>query len=987
VEQQKQQEQRRHAMKWLLSTINEQIDFSPEIELLVALKKLRNRGISLRDVLSGLFRADGDLSFAGYPELSKQEQKEIESLLSSLPDLLKAAFGHDLNDYPEELQFLGQSFAGLSDGQTGFSWQLFNRTHTGERKAIDGLLFKLAGGASSGIRIQANPTLPEGIPSSILEPSTLSLAFQGAMHADAEVEGRGSSMSLRLGSKISAEAELQYYFGHSSDTIVANALLTSLRHLKSPFDITDIYSEIQDGKHLNAIRLTAQASMGFEGQIGFANAVATGKGGEISAGIDAHVGFTLSESGRFDYLITKAEGLDHLFVRVTRAHSGISQVTESLDIVIDMTHWAKRVYPEIRDHLSACGDLLEEAKTLLPGSETIQNTLKEALQTAIKESNLKDEIKGALGSSSGERIDTIISNKLLPQLEATTAIWQENTLTAARSVVAELFDSVDLSTDIENKLQLKLEKKLKSAFDDLHAGLKQEAGAIIDRLPTEELEKKLQAIGAGIDARIRQAADKTAELTRVMREQLDIIQQRLARLKKPFEDASKAKILFKHEALRREEDGRNLDIQFTLNPRHADAQEVLTEILSARLGPYLVNKRSEAILNISGNYNRYKEIVESKRFNVVLFGLGFNSSTETRIRSIFTVDPQGNIQAITGQEWEKRYGRSVDIRRLTFANAREINASRNFQDITVNFGLSMEDKELQAEELVSYLLPFEQLGLLRTGVTARAVGYIGTSRAGHVELGLALTTEQLDRMILKAEANDGDEVLRIGAEIFEQLVTRQPPNITFRDLLPGLLDALSNETHSELGTVSQAIQGWSVELKQKAMNLSALSAGNGVESLRLEELITWLDARHTALVGTKSYCGSWSNDDTTLPGRVECSALVEARPGMVQFLKAIAGIRRQKLAIEDIENDTQLLDALNQRQMAMNLALKNWHSHGQDTANWWLYQEREPRLFSMALFLLLARLSQNNSSTALPTLSASITFTQSNNARERIPLT
>jgi hypothetical protein len=108
---------------------------------------------------------------------------------------------------------------------------------------------------------------------------------------------------------------------------------------------------------------------------------------------------------------------------------------------------------------------------------------------------------------------------------------------------------------------------------------------------------------------------------------------------------------------------------------------------------------------------------------------------------------------------------------------------------------------------------------------------------------------------------------------------------------------------------------------------------------------------------------------------------------MVQFLHAIASIRRRQLDSEDINNDTQLLDALNESQMAMNLALKNWHSHGQDSANWWLYQEREPRLLSMALFLLLARLSQSNSSAALPTLSASMTFTNANNDRERIPLT
>jgi hypothetical protein len=277
--------------------------------------------------------------------------------------------------------------------------------------------------------------------------------------------------------------------------------------------------------------------------------------------------------------------------------------------------------------------------------------------------------------------------------------------------------------------------------------------------------------------------------------------------------------------------------------------------------------------------------------------------------------------------------------------------------------------------------------LLRTGVTARAIGHIGTSRPGHVELGLALTTEQLDRMIQKAEASNGDAVLQIGAEIFEQLVARQLPNITFRDLLPDLLEDISDETNSDLSTISRAIRGWSSEVKQKATSISTRTGDNGVESFRLQELITWLDARHTALVGTKVYCGSWSSDDSTLPGRDECSALVAARPGMTQFLNAIASIRRRQLDSEDINNDTQLLDALNQSQMAMNLALQNWHSHGQDSANWWLYQEREPRLFSMALFLLLARLSQSNSSAALPTLSASITFTNANNDRERIVLT
>jgi hypothetical protein len=182
-------------MNWLVSTINERINFSPEIELLVALQKLRSKGISLRDVLGGLLSSSGQISLDAYQELSEAEKEEIKTLLSTLPDLLKATFGHDLNDYPEELKFLGQTFAGLADAPTSCSWRLFNRTHDGEPRAIDSLLFKLAGGASSGIRIQANSPLPEGIPGSILEPSTLSLTFQGAIHADAELEGRNTSMS------------------------------------------------------------------------------------------------------------------------------------------------------------------------------------------------------------------------------------------------------------------------------------------------------------------------------------------------------------------------------------------------------------------------------------------------------------------------------------------------------------------------------------------------------------------------------------------------------------------------------------------------------------------------------------------------------------------------------------------------------------------------------------------------------------------------
>ena len=974
-------------MKWLINTVIEQVDFSPEIELLVTLQKLRSRGISLRDVFTSLLSTGEPGNLEEYQELNQNEKKEVKTLLSSLPDLLKAAFGHDVNDYPEELKFLGQAFAGLGDEPVECSWQLISRSTATERNAIEGLLFKLSGGVASGVRIQANPPLPEGIPDSILEPANLSLTFQGSIHAGAKSESQNSPMSLRLGAKIAATADLSYYFGHSSDTIVANALLTNLHRLTSPFDVKEIYSGIQDGQHLNAVRLTAQGSISFDGQIGFSNAVSLSQGGAVTAGVDAWVAFELAESGQFDYLITKAPDAPHLHVRVSRTRTSSSQITEGISVGIDMTKWAERVYPEVRDHLSTAGELLEEVKSYLPGSETLRNSLESALDRAIDDSRYKDEIKRALGFSTGERIDTIILNKLLPQVETSASLWQADASRAARNVTAELFDRLDLGTEIENRLQIKLEQQLESAFDEVRAKLKAEVTKFIEKSPADKLEKKLKDIGSEVQARINSAADKAAELTSFVREQLDLVQQRLARLKQPFEDASKAKILFKYEALRRDEDGRSLDIKFTLDPTHSDAQEVLTEILSARLGPYLARKRNGAILNISGNYKRYKTIVESDRFNVVLFGLGFNGSTETRISSLVNVDPQGNIQVISKQEWEKRYGRSVDVRRLTFANAREINASTDFQDMTVNFSLSMEDKELEADELSSFLLPFEQQGLLRTGVTANALSHIGSSRPGHVELGLALTTDQLDRMILKAEESKGEEVLRIGAEIFEALVLRQPPNITFRDLLPVFLKELSQETGSDLRTVSKAIQGWSREIMQDATRVSTRTDDDRLTSIRLEELITWLDARHTALVGKESYCGSWNSDDGALPGREECLAMVEARPGMVQFLTAIASIRRRELDVEDLDNETQLLDALNESQMAMNIALRNWHSHGQDVAKWWLYQDREPRLFSMALFLLLARLSQRNRSSTLPMLSAAITFTNPNKDRIRIPLT
>lgn len=973
-------------MKWLINTVIERVDFKPEIELLAALRKLRSKGISLRDVFNSLLRNGIPGNLEQYQELGRDEIREIEALLASLPDLLRAAFGQDMDDYPDELKFLGQAFAGLGDQPIACHWQLINRATDTEERAVDGLLFKLSGGISSGVRIEVNPPLPEGIPESILEPASLSLTFQGAIHGGAEMVGRGSSMKLKLGAQVAASADLSYYFGHSSDTIVANALLTNLRQLTSPFDVAAICSGIQHGKHLNAIRLSARGDAGFSGQVGFSNAVALSKGGEISAGAQAWVAFDLTESGRFDYLITMAADTPHLHVRVSRARSSSSQISEGITVAVDMVGWAKRVYPEVRNHLSGAAGLLDEMKSFLPGADEVRDTLASAVDAAIDETRQKDEIKRALGLSSGDPINRIIQNKLLPQLETTASLWRENTATAARNVVAELFDRLNLGSEIENKIQRKLEQQLQSAFDKLHSKLKAEIIKLVEQSSAGKLESVIESLGQDIQTRINSAADRAAELTRFVREQLDLVQQRLARLKQPFEDAAKAKILFKYEALRRDEEARSLDIQFTLDPGHPDAQEILTELLSARLGPCLASDRSGAILNIRGNYKRYKAIVESERFNVVLFGLGFDGSTETRIRSIIHVDPQGNIEAITRQVWEKRYGRSADIRRLTFANAREINASVDFQDISVNFNLSMDDKELQAGELSSFLLPFEEQGLLPVGITAKAIGHVGSVRPGHIELGLALTTGQLDRMIEKVEVSGGNEVLRIGGEVFEKLVLSQPPNKTFVDLLPELLDRLSHGIGSDLNSIGKAIRGWSKEVMQEALRITTRTGDDRLRGIHLEDLVTWLDARHTALAGKESHLGSWSFDDTAIAVLDE-PTLIEARPGMVQFLSAIASIRRRELAVEDLNNDTQLLDALNRYQMVMNVALRNWHSHGQDVAQWWLYQAREPRLYSMALFLLLARLSQGYDSPMLPTLSAAICFTNPNSDRIRIPLT
>ena len=970
---------------WLVTRKNQLADLESQVNQLKIIAKelpeIDNFPLLLLELIRGTQGPESvDMDEATFNKLSEAVLKLID---------------FDENPLTGELGFLSYRFSELQEQKPSYNWKIIERQF--DRQGNLGttkVAYQLVAGIQAAMSINTFPELPPAI---LLRPSDtahLSLVFEGRAMLTSGASVSNGFIKFGLNAGASKTGKLSYFFGQRSDSFVADALAENLSNLVPPFDLNNLHEKLVSNSNLRGLKLSTKSNLNFGGELGFA----VGPGfkltdsGSVTAQVDYSFKFSAKESGEFDYLITldKADP-SCLSVSIKRSDQSIKEDSKTLSVGIDMTGWAEKTYPKVRKHLTEADEFFDQlVDGYLPGQKEIQSKLRNALNDALVGSEYASAIKTALGFSQEHDIKNIIEEKILPKLESSSSIWASNVNEAASGAVSEMLSRVDLEEELEKTLQSKFQEMLSKHLEEIQGGLvekiKKFIGSKKENPKWEKAVITVNEIGSNVQKSIEGLDNRITEIIDPIREELNRIQRRLAMFAVPFEDASKAKVLLGFESYRREEVGKSLDIEFVIDPQHDDANDILQMLINGDIGSQLKNDHSEAIKFTRGTFERYKQLVKKQGFNIVLFNIGFSGSTNVKIDSRIRVDAQGNIALVTSQELERLYNRENNTRRLRMVNSHEVGTSGLSKDMTVNFAIIMEHSKLNRSNLTQFLKPFEDLAMLPAGSTSRAANKLpGDGIQGNIELSLPFNGNQLDILFSQSE----ETVLREGARVYAELVQSYPVGVPLRNDLPIFLDMIKGDwglQNIDIGTAIVLMHG-----KNLSAANSAIERAEESRKSTLTSVYDWLDYRHASLIGRpperRDVGGEGSN-----PG--EYLIEIPGQPGLHDALLAMKEIRSTTLdfsypelsASERRNIENQLINDIYSKQEFIEKGLSRWHYFGLD-ADWWLLNKQEPRLFTMALFTLLARLSAAKPSTIeLSPLVGALTLSSATGTSKRHPI-
>ncbi len=994
---------------WITTTSNTLISLKEDIALLDDLLRIEDRIAAFR-------RLEVEDAFDLLALLVAGPDPDQEQALAAIgieADALRALgrrFLANLDEQDiEEFQQLLSSFtqlASMSPEQPAERvWPLLDESREGERQVPGNLALRM--NAAIGLRMALQPlaALPPGVAPDAHKHAVLKLALAGQLiHGSSfGLAGRGSRLDGSL--EGAGSAAIEFYFRHLPNRRVGDALLIDLRRLTSPFSVGELQQRLVR-ENLSALRLRVNHRTRLSGKVGLTRDLDVGDWLIGKAGVGATFDFRKTLAGDFEYLV-HSDGAGNLVVKIRRLAEAGKQSTATLDLSLDLSGWAQRVYPQIRDRLGQLGELVQEVEPLLPGQSEFRDLLSGALAEQLGDFPHKTEVLQGLGLiDGGEPLGTRFEEALLDRIESSRKLWTGSLASRADEVTAELINGLPVSADLRNKLNGPLGKALTKGLGRLDKSLDERLGALLKGRQYKAVVEKLNRLGHRVDEGLRSIGDRVAAVTGPLREELDGLQQRLNSLKGLFNDASKAKILMALSAMMREQKSDELDLNLVIDPDHDDAQKVLDELFGADIDGLFSRlfddeghpkpPGSSAILQVDGSSTRYASMFDQRGFATVLFGYGLSGQTTLSAEARMVVDAHGNIQILSKGEFAKAYKSLHDERELQIVDVMELASAGRNNSVSLSTQLSMTDEDLKPGEVKAFFRSAEKAGLLMPGTADRAVAGLDDSqlKAGRLDVGMSLSREQLWRMLgidrpqgglAQQSPVNAERVFGIASRNMAEICTAQPPTRDLIDRLEMLRRELPGFGVDLGGDLASMIDGMTRERRTEAAKwLEHLHGERRDEVFNSQRALAWVEARRVAVLGCHGSCtGAAAGGDDGF--RILPAGPGQTRNEQFGLLDAIEGMRKACFALQSTPRPD--VAELRRQQTGIAHAFKSWFVWQEDFPRWWMLNAKEIRPLTLAFFKTLGELAMAPDD-ARPLLSAAITLKgPQGEDKKRIPLT
>lgn len=994
---------------WMTTSADTLIDLAKDSSLLSGLLDIQDhiaafRSLGFEDALDVLEAMAG----APSPEV-ETELKDIGLDPEDLRRLGKRFLGLLGAQDAEDFQFLLTSFAMLQVVDPGMPaeriWPLFDDAASEELMAGDGIKLKLDAAAGLSLVLQALAELPKGVARDAVKPSILRLGLNGALSVGAGVEVSRVAATIGVSARAAGSASIDFYYRHVASRRIGEALLVDLGRLSSPFSVADLRDRLHKD-NLSAIKIKANHEASISGRVGLVQDFKAS--GLVSGSVGADFGFTKSVSGEFDYLIHAASD-GNLAVNIRRLKADKDEQTASFGLSVDMTEWAKKVYPQIQERLGDLGTALEDIEDFIPGAGEFTEAMGEELTAALEGFSFKEQLLQGLGIVEGGSLGGSLQQALLGKVESWPRVWDGGVSERAAELKASLLNRLPVATDVRNDLDKRLDKGLKKGFEKLDKALEARLKKLVTGASYQSFVEKLNKLGFGISDSIKLINDRVEAVTGPAKEALGMLQKRLTELRALFNDASQAKVSMAISALSREENSDALDLSVVLDPNHQDAQAVLNELVTADLDKAIrriVDPEGKvsipaqgAIVAASGTFTRYAAMLDERGFAFVLFGNGLSGKTSISADAKLVVDAHGNIQVLTKAEYKKQYKSFDDERELQIIDTIELATARQMQSLSLAVNLSMTDEDLSPTEAWDFLFSAENAGLLPTGTANKATTHLTPDKlkSGRLDVGMTLTRAQVLHLLairdpeLELEdqpAIDAERVFRLARENIAEICVQQPPSTDLMDNLALLREELPGYGVAVGATLEDMIEGMTrKQLKDSEKWLDAIHGGQADEELNSGRALSWVRARYVAVNGCHGACS-----EGTRPAGTNAPFL-NPEPGVGDTQNEQSGLLDALQQMREVFYAQHLLSpggvaTLRDMQREIGEAFKTWFVWQADFPRWWMFNTKEIRPLTLAFFKTLGELAQVPGATRPLWLSAALTLKDSKGEdKKRIALT
>ncbi len=643
---------------------------------------------------------------------------EIASLAGCGPAVLQAAW---LSLVTAEQQAELRRFEPLLArvGEPGalmpIRWPLLKEDMRSDRRGA-GLAFLLKGSAAACIEIACAPRV-EGLSAAEGEALVvLSLAGDVAGEAGAK---RPVNLGLASASATArGDTKLSFVTPHARETMLAEAVVSSVRAMGSPFSLEDVSAFLRAHPR-GAVMLTGNGELRLAMNVALSAATGPAVPGTGSVKIDARA----SWNGAYATRLTLADPADpsHVQMEVKRSESAQASLGVAARLDVDasaLSRQLKGVLAAARGAHHGVAALMAKLDPFFqPGT-----LLKTRVSSLVKEWSVDPALKPVLLALAGLGVDgepgDVLEKQLERQLNLHAKLWEQSSREVALDVMRALQEAGGHSVLAGNVAQ-RFSSDLQVLLNALQAELLSEVRRLVtENAVYQEAVDALNALDFGLAGRCQTIDERANEIVGPVRKMLCGFQASVAGLVRKVETylTSRLAVQFGFGAARSVSDG--LVLKAIFDAGSAQAPALFSRLFSDDLAGSLEALRgcSQAVEVIEGQFTRVLSRSSYSAGSLSFADILLDTKAVLKAQATFTIDQAGSISAIVEGGIDKEQSGLGEAECVSFGNRVELQSQRTSANASVSLRITKTDTSLRREELRAFVAPLAGAGLL--GITA-----------------------------------------------------------------------------------------------------------------------------------------------------------------------------------------------------------------------------------------------------------------------------